>query len=106
MINPTIPALYGQDRPTEGTPKKLVESTNEFEIKTQGKNFVKIKSGKEAVDVPRAKYVKELEDKVERLERDLKSAESDVRRIKHAFDNLAREVTQLRKDVKNKMDKF
>lgn len=106
MSNPTIPALYGQTNDPMVKTQPLTEATNEFEIKTQGKNFAKIKSGKETIDVPRAKYIKELEDKIERLEKEIKKANADNRKLTSAVNSIIKDVNSLTKELKNKVDRF
>jgi hypothetical protein len=105
MKNPTIPAMYEQ---SDGEPstRKLTEATNELEIKAQGKNFASIKNGKETVDVPRARYVKEIEEKVTAYGRELKKVQVEKRRLQSAVDSMARELASLKKELNNKMDKF
>ncbi len=101
-----LAAMYGasDDEPTQVT--KLTEATNEFEIKTQTKNFVTLKVGKETVSLPVAKYIKSLEDKIEKLERDADRQRSDYKKIKSVVERLGKDVQSMDKELKDKMDRF
>ncbi len=106
MASSTITALYGRNEVEPTSTKPLNEATNEFEIRTQGKHFARIKSGKETVDVPRAQYVKALEDRVEVLEKELKRNEVTNRKLTTGLRSLEQDISELRKELKTKMDRF
>lgn len=98
--------MYGQTDVTNVATKPLTESTNEFKVKTQGKKFARIKSGQNEIDVARAVYVQELEDRVDRLTSSNKKLEQTISKQRDAVNALSRELKDLRSELKNKMDKF
>jgi hypothetical protein len=101
-----IESLYGQKEGEPQASKVLREATNEFEIKTQSKNFTKIKAGSKDVVVPTATYVKDLEDQITKLNKDVKSLSSDYSKAVRAINALSQTVETLKKNMKNKMDRF
>lgn len=102
-----LAAMYGGSTiSTKAVPEPLRESTNEFEIKTQTKNFHKIKSGSKEITVPAAKYIKELEDRIDEQGRDFRKLTSDMKKVQRAVDALSRELDSMKKELKNKMDRF
>lgn len=105
-MNPTIPAMYGQSNEESSVSTKLTEATDEFEIKTQARNFASIKVGKESVTVPKAEYVKQLEDRVERLESGLKASQSANRQLRQALTAMTKDISSLRKELDGKLDRF
>lgn len=96
--------MYGADK--QPAKPVLREASNEFEIKTQNKNFVSIQSGRKDVKVATALYVKELEDTVEKQARDIKSLQSDIRKLVRELNNVTKDMTAVRNALKTKMDRF
>jgi predicted nucleic acid-binding Zn-ribbon protein len=107
-MNNTITSMYGQpDEEPKTDEGKVNESTAvDFQIKTHARNFARIKIGKEDVTVPKAFYVKELENKVERLASDLKKTEAANRQLKSTVAGFQKDIADLRKELKGKMDRF
>lgn len=102
-----IESMYGQnDEPTSTKPKILTEASNEFEIKTQSKNFTKIKAGKSDVVVPTANYVKDLEDQIEKLNKEVKKLSSEYAKAARAINSMSQTLETLKKNMKNKLDRF
>ena len=104
-----IESMYGQneDEMTPANkPKILKEATNEFEIKTQSKNFAKIRAGKNDVMVPTATYVKDLEDQIEKLTKEMKKLGSEYAKASRAINSLNQTIETLKKNMKNKLDRF
>jgi hypothetical protein len=107
MTNGTIPALYGRnDEDDETADTVKLSEVKEVAIKSNGRNFVTIKSGSDMLDVPSAKYVKELEDQVMALDRIAKKNRTENRRLQLALNDVIRDLNSLRKELKNKVDKF
>jgi capsule polysaccharide export protein KpsE/RkpR len=103
MNNKTLRALYGVNSADVAT---ITEATQEFEIKTQGRKFARLASGNITVEVPRAKYVKDLEDKVIELQADLRKQMGVSRKQQVAINGLIHDISALRKEMKTKMDRF
>jgi predicted nucleic acid-binding Zn-ribbon protein len=107
-LNDTISALYGQTDAVDEPKQRLLEvsAKDDFEIRSQGKNFAKIKVGAETVEVPRARYVKDLETELERLDKELKKAYRAIRQLTNAANRTSTEIADLKKQMKNKLDRF
>lgn len=104
-MNKLLAEMYGQDKITS-TAKPLTEATNEFEIKTQHKNFVSIQSGRKDIKVATALYVKELEDKIEKQAKDIKALQTDNRKLVRELNSINQDLTSIKNALKTKMDRF